>query len=154
MEQIIEGWVVKSDDPFNDLDEIYLVDRKDGEIRDEDEGRQLHMLIPEALKKLGFDYSIAEDHEEIDLADTYIADNIKIQIYASENYNSLDEMKKKTIFASLGLLEFSDSWFGYSEFTIDAINTVTFKLGGHDLLQLLEQHEGRYVYLIVDQMNI
>ena len=47
-------------------------------------------------------------------------------------------------------LEFEEHWYGYSSWTIEGFNTHSFKLGGHNLLEILKNYEGKWMYLIVD----
>lgn len=153
MEQIIKGWVTVSDD-WLDEDEIFLVknDTKTATY-DNDDGRQLRILIANALNKLGFTDLGTEDEYEDGVSGKYIAENISIQLFASDKRMKLDQIREHIVLNSMGLLEFQEEWYGYSSWTIEGFNTKTFTLGGHNILQILEHHKGKFVYLIIDRVN-
>lgn len=154
MEQIIKGWVVVSNEYFMDEDEVFLVKNNTKTITYEnDDGRQLRVLIGSALEKLGFTDIGTEEEYEDGISAKYIANNISMELFASDKRMKLDEIREYIVLDSMGLLEFQEGWYGYSSWTIEGYNTETFTLGGHDILEILKHHNGKFVYLVIDKVG-
>lgn len=154
MEQIIKGWVVVSNEYFMDEDEVFLVKNNTKTITYEnDDGRQLRVLIGSALEKLGFTDIGTEEEYEDGVSGKYVAENISMQLFASDKRMKLDEIREYIVLDSMGLLEFQECWYGYSSWTIEGYNTETFTLGGHDILEILKHYNGKFVYLVIDKVG-
>lgn len=151
MEQIIKGWVRVSTDL--DSGEVFLLKRDSSNVEWEDDGRQLRILISNALEKLGFSGSSNDEDYEDGISERYIAEGVKLQLFGSNKRAKLEEIKQNALLDAMGMLEFQENWYGYSSWTIEGFNTETFKLGGHDILSILEQHEGKFVYLVIDKVS-
>lgn len=153
MEQILKGWIIVNDDYWQDEDEIYLVKNDRKEVTDNDVDRQLRLLITNALEKLGSEDLSTEDDYESGVSGKYEVENIKLQLFAATERMKLDQIKENVLLDSMGLLEFQENWYGYSTWTIEGFNTQTFTLGGHDVLEILRQHEGKFIYLVIDKVG-
>lgn len=153
MEQILKGWVTLNQTYWVDEDELYLIKHDQGDLSCRDEGRQLRILIGNALSKLGFeDISTDNDNEE-GISGRYKVDNIQMQLFSSDKRVKLDEIRKNVVLDAMGLLNFQETWYGYSTWTIEGYVTDTFMLGGHNILEILKQHEGKFVYLVIDVVH-
>lgn len=154
MEQVIKGWVVVSSDYDMDEDEIFLVKNDSKTVTYEnDDGRQLRVLISNALEKLGFSDLGTDEEYEDGISAKYIANNISMELFASDKRMKLDQIREYIVLDSMGLLEFQEGWYGYSSWTIEGFNTEKFTLGGHDILEILKYHKGKFVYLVIDKVN-
>lgn len=152
VKQIIKGWVVINEH-WLDEDELFLVKKNSKTVDyDTDDGRQLRVLVSNALDKLGFSDLHTEDEFENGISGKYIADNISMELYASDKRIKLDQIREYIVLDSMGLLEFKETWYGYSSFTIEGFNTETFTLGGHNILEILENYKGKFVYLVIDKL--
>lgn len=144
-EEIIKGWVIS--DSYDDRD-ISLVKDNDKEY---DTERELGSLIGNALTKLGYlDESSNEDYEN-GITKKFIAEDVQMQLFASSTREKLNVIKEKVILDSMGLLDFEEHWYGYSEWTILGFNIETLQLGGHDILNIIRELEGKFVYLIISK---
>lgn len=153
MEQIIKGWVVASSDYWLDEDEIFLVKNDSKTVSyDNDDGRQLRLLISNALEKLGYSDLGTEDEYEDGISGKYVAENVSMQLFASDKRMKLDQIREYIVLDSMGLLKFQEGWYGYSSWTIEGFNTKNFTLGGHDILEILNHHMGKFVYLVIDKV--
>lgn len=150
MEQIIKGWVVKNNDYWADEDEIYFSKRDNKKIDDEDDGRQLRILMANALEKLGAEDLKADDDYEEGISGRYQVDSVQVQLFSSDKRTKLDDIRENVVLNAMGLLDFEERWYGYSSWTIEGFNTQTFQLGGHDMLEILKAYEGKWVYLVID----
>ncbi|BBM17686.1 hypothetical protein G15_3457 [Enterococcus avium] len=153
MKQIIKGWVVVNDN-WLDEGEIFLVKNELKTVDyDNDDGRQLRILVSNALDKLGISDLHTEDDYESGISGKYIADNVSMELFASDKRMKLDQIREYIVLDSMGLLEFQENWYGYSTWTIEGFNTETFTLGGHDILEILENYKGKFVYLVIDKLQ-
>lgn len=151
MEQVIKGWVVKNNDFWLDEGELFLLKRDDKKIEyDEDNGRQLRLLMSNALEKLGVVDSSTDDEYEAGISGRYQVDNVQLQLFVSDKRAKLDDIREKVVLNAMGLLNFEEQWYGYSSWTIEGFNTETFQLGGHNVLEILERYAGKWVYLVID----
>ena len=76
-----------------------------------------------------------------------------MELFASDKRMKLDQIREYIVLDSMGLLEFQENWYGYSTWTIEGFNTETFTLGGHDILEILENYKGKFVYLVIDKIS-
>lgn len=83
-----------------------------------------------------------------------IYENVSINIHVSNEKMSLEEAKNKQILFSIGELNIYESWYGYSEWTIEGYSVDEFKLigngGEHDLTEILKGYEGKYIHIICE----
>lgn len=154
MKQIIKGWVVISDNWLLDIDEIFLVKNYSKTVDYyRDNGRQLRILITDALDKLGIAELNTDDEFENGVSGKYIVDNVSMELFASDERMELERIQEYIVLDSMGLLEFQEHWYGHSAWTIDGFNTETFTLGGHDILKILESYKGKFIYLVIDKLH-
>lgn len=153
MKQILKGWVSISED-WLDTGEIFLIKRDSKTVDyDKDDGRQLRVLVSNALEKLGFSNLSTEEEYEGGISEKYIVDNISMELFAADKRMKLDQIREYIVLDSMGLLEFRENWYGYSSWTIEGFNTGKFTLGGHNILEILEYHEGKFVFLVIDKVS-
>ncbi len=148
-EQILKGFVVI--DPHDMDGEVFLVKNDQKETSSE---RELASLVSNALSALGVEDTATDDDFEDGTNQKFIADNIQLQIFASNKRTSLDDIKEKVILDSMGLLELQEVWFGYSTWTIEGFCVETFTLGGHDMLEIIKSLKDKFIYLIINQINL
>lgn len=149
-EQILKGFVVV--DPLDMDGEVFLVKNDQKETSSE---RELASLVSNALTALGIeDTATDDDFENDNISQKFTADNIQLQIFASNKRTSLDDIKEKVILDSMGLLEFQEDWFGYSTWTIEGFCVETFTLGGHDMLEIIKSLKDKFIYLVINQINL
>nr|WP_207702658.1 hypothetical protein [Enterococcus sp. 665A]MBO1340301.1 hypothetical protein [Enterococcus sp. 665A] len=153
MEQVIEGWVTINQEYWVDEDEIYLLKKDQGDIDGSDEGRQLRVLMGQALNKLGLKDAKNSYEKEQGISGKYVADNVMMQLFASSKRVKLDEIKEKIVLNSMGLLNFRETEYVHSTWTIGGYISETFTLGGHNILEILKQHEGQFIYLVIDAVH-
>ncbi|EOI20569.1 hypothetical protein UCY_02469 [Enterococcus faecalis EnGen0252] len=143
-EQILKGWVTKIgyyDSEIHLLKSMmYRQDYNEFDL----ENRKLGSLILNALSALGYE-NISDEEEDFE--------NVIMQLYASDKQEKLESIKEKVVLDSMGLLEFQENWYGYSTWTIEGYEIETFTLGGHNLLEILEGLEGKFIYLVIDRFK-
>lgn len=151
-EKIIKGWVslVGNYEP-----EIYLLKSKTHAADYyEFNKRKLSCLVANTLSSLGYiDIADGEDDFENGIVDKRVADNVSMQIFASEKQEKLATIKKNVILDSMGLLEYQEDWYGYSTWTIEGFEIDTFTLGGHNILEIIKTLENKYIYLIIGMVE-
>lgn len=159
-EQILKGWVAKIGDYDPAIHLLKsLMHRQDYNEFDL-ENRKLGSLILNALSALGYE-NISDEEEDFEngindkhgINDKRVAENVIMQLYASDKQEKLESIKEKVVLDSMGLLEFQENWYGYSTWTIEGYGIDTFTLGGHNLLEILEGLEGKFIYLIIDRFK-
>lgn len=153
-EQILKGWVAKIGDYDPAIHLLKsLMHRQDYNEFDL-ENRKLGSLILNALSALGYE-NISDEEEDFEngINDKRVAENVIMQLYASDKQEKLESIKEKVVLDSMGLLEFQENWYGYSTWTIEGYGIDTFTLGGHNLLEILEGLEGEFIYLIIDRFK-
>ncbi|HFP6573114.1 TPA: hypothetical protein ACHJ3G_002656 [Enterococcus faecalis] len=153
-EQILKGWVAKIGycDP-----EIHLLKslmHRQDYYKFDLENRNLGSLILNALSALGYE-NISDEEEDFEngISDKRVAENVIMQLFASDKQEKLESIKEKVVLDSMGLLEFQENWHGYSTWTIEGYEIETFTLGGHNLLEILEGLEGKFIYLVIDRFK-
>lgn len=146
--QIIKGWVLHEE---NWDEENIFISKSESECIYYEEN--LRILITQALDSLGFE-DIANDEDFSNSIDNiYIEKNVSMQLFVSDKEESLDSIKERIALDSMGLLKYQVNWYGYSEYTIMGFNIETFKLGGHDMFEIIKSYEGKYVYLVIDKVE-
>lgn len=145
-EQIIKGWVVAGE--YKSDGEISVVKNEDKEY---DYRRELGSLIAGALDRLGYLDIASEEDYEAGITKKVTAKDVQMQLFASDTREKLDVIKEKVILDSMGLLEFEEHWFGYSEWTIEGYNIDTLELGGHDILNIISGLRGKFIYLVISK---
>lgn len=83
------------------------------------------------------------------VASIYIP-KVAIRMYFSDNQISLDEVTEKVILNTLGALDIYTEWYGYSEWTIMGYSVENFTVGNHNLEEILESYEGKYVHIVME----
>lgn len=151
--QILKGWVTTNNNPCAGTNERYLLKEKVKEIKNCHENRALHMLICNALHALGADDITTEEEYESGISAKYHLDNVEVQIFSSVERTSLEDIAKNVVLKSMGVLDFEEGWYGWSSFTIEGFETHTFKLGGHNILDIIRQLEGKYMYITIDKVK-
>lgn len=153
MEQIIKGWVAIDHEYQIEGEEIFLVKNSLKKVTKEDDGRQLGNLISDALGRLGFDdLTTYEEYDDQRISRKYIAKNLQIKLFASNTRKKLVQIQENAILESMGLLSFQEDWYGYSTFSIEGYSVDTFTLGGHNILEVIEQYEGYFIYLLISKV--
>lgn len=150
--QILKGWVTIDNSPGAETNEPYLIKEKVKEIEYHHEHRALNMLICNALHALGAEDTTTEEEYDGGISSKYHLDNAEIQILSAVERTSLEDITKNIVLKSMGVLDFEEGWYGWSSFTIEGFETNTFKLGGHDILNIVRQLEGKYVYITIDKV--
>lgn len=143
-EEILKGWVIT-----RDQGEVSLVKNEDKEY--DDYNRELGYLIANALEKLGYTNEVSDEDHENGITKKFIAKNVQMQLFASDIREKLDDIKEKVILDSMGLLDFEEHWYGYSEWTIEGYNIDTLELGGHDILNIISGLRGKFIYLVISK---
>ena len=78
-------------------------------------------------------------------------DNVFISIYDCPKKCTLEEAQENVILSTLGLLEIETQDYGYSEYTIEGFSVYSMKLGGHDILKILESKRDRYLHVLIEK---
>lgn len=142
----VEGFLASDDEEFG-WNETFK--RRDGSEYTQVEGHIISSLLKNLNEKAtklvkcnrGNDYEY--DDEE------FIIDNVAIQLYFTDHKTTLDQAYEFMVLDSMGCLEGNEGWFGYSEYTILGYCTNNFTVGGHDILAILENHEGKYCHIVM-----
>ena len=72
------------------------------------------------------------------------------RFYSSADKETLDEVQKKHILQITGALDIYETWYGYSEYTIEGYSVEHFMVGGHDIEKELSSYNGKYVHILID----
>lgn len=95
------------------------------------------------------------------IGETPLADNFSywfegkeviIRYWVSDKEMTKDELKENTLLQISGSVD-ADYGSAYSEYTGYLWTNANCKVGGHDLLKELDNHEGKYLYMEVDYEN-
>lgn len=78
-----------------------------------------------------------------------ILDNVSIQIYWSNKECSLEEGINTLISILDGELLLNYCEFGYSEFSVLGLNVTKFKIGNHDLIDVLTSMKEKYINMLI-----
>ena len=120
MELILQGWITY------DEDENVRLSGKRG-------------LTGESISELIMEYFNYE----------YI-DDAHLQCWFSDEQCTLEEAQKNfESYMLTGALITHGYYVGYSEWTITGFIVSGLKIGGHDLVQELKDHEGQYIHFIL-----
>lgn len=157
--QILKGFVV--DLGFVQEESVYLMKSEPKqlenyrELRSElSDTREIGELMKNAVEALGFGDVKTEDEYECEYVNSkYIAEDISIQIYACDKRKKLEEIKEAIILDSMGLLNFQVDWYGYSTWTVMGYCVGDFMLGGHDMLEIIRNLKGKYIYIVIDTLE-
>lgn len=85
--------------------------------------------------------------------------NVSIELYFSEEETTLEKAKENQILSSLGILDIHESWYGYSEFTIEGFYIDKFALvengsgEGHNFGKILGNYIDKYVHFVLEIMK-
>lgn len=131
MELILQGWITY------DEDENVRLSGKRGLT-----GESISELIMEY-----FNYEYIDDGLE---EKTTVIPNAHLQCWFSDEQCTLEEAQKNfESYMLTGALITHGYYVGYSEWTITGFIVSGLKIGGHDLVQELKDHEGQYIHFIL-----
>lgn len=124
----------------------------------ENVGISIADLINQEIYKCQINHSesITKPSNEYSLEFSTYIPNVSFRAYFSDNKCTLEDAENNQILASIGGLDLLQEWYGYSEWTIMGYDTVSFKLinekdgGEHDLENILENYEGKYIHILID----
>jgi len=81
-------------------------------------------------------------------------ENCFVRFYTSETKCTLEEAINGHLEKMFGKATITGQEYGYSEYTIEGFNINTFKIGKmHDLQKILDSKKGKYVHMLIDQVN-
>jgi hypothetical protein len=80
--------------------------------------------------------------------------NIFLRIYESEEKCSLEMATEGFLQKMFGSLELSGEAYGYSEYTIEGYHINEAKLGGHDIQDIIDSKKGKYLHILIDQVDL
>lgn len=83
-------------------------------------------------------------------ATNYVIPNVSIKIYSSDRPSTLEEAEDKLVQSIYGDFDARTENYGYSEYTVMGFDLVRMELGGHDLTQIFESLEGKYVHFLFE----
>ena len=141
MKIIIKGWIE--------------IDKWEGfaEINDLPIHRQLNREIELLGVNTKNSYSCNERNEWNQNVNSLV-ENVFIKLHVSDKEMTLEEANDKLILASIGELDIFETWYGYSEYTIEGYELESFKLKGnqgeHDLEKILLDYVGKYLIMEVE----
>ena len=96
-----------------------------------------------------------EVDEEENINISMLIPKVSLRIFFSSDKCSLDDAMNNQILASIGELDILQYWYGYSEYTIEALSIEKFQLisndgGKHDLKQIFNNYIGKYVHILIE----
>lgn len=94
-----------------------------------------------------------DEEENIDIS--MLIPKVSLRIFFSSDKCSLDDAMDNQILASIGELDILQYWYGYSEYTVEALSIEKFQLisndgGKHDLKQIFNNYIGKYVHILIE----
>lgn len=133
------GWIQKDWNNFPSIDDV-----------------SIHSLLNDMIDALGVKTKDSPSHNEendYNVNISTLVENIFMQIHVSDKEITLDEANSNNILMSIGELDICETWYGYSEYTIEGYDIESFRLigkdGGHDLNKILSNHVGKYLNMVV-----
>lgn len=133
------GWIQTDWNDFPSIDDV-----------------SIHSLLNDMIDRLSVKtkdshYYSEEDDDNVNIST--LVENIFMQIHVSDKEITLDEANSNNILMSIGELDIYETWYGYSEYTIEGYDIESFRLigndGGHDLNKILSNHVGKYLNMVV-----
>lgn len=99
-----------------------------------------------------------ETNDEENINISMLIPKVSFRIFFSDIKCSLDEAINNQILASIGALDILQYWYGYSEYTVEALSIEKFQLisndgGKHDLKQIFNNYIGKYVHILIDVLE-
>lgn len=96
-----------------------------------------------------------DNNSEENINVSMLIPKVSLRIFFSDIKCSLDEAINNQILASIGALDILQYWYGYSEYTIEALSIEKFQLisndgGKHDLKQIFNNYIGKYVHILIE----
>ena len=96
-----------------------------------------------------------EVDEEENINISMLIPKVSLRIFFSSDKGSLDDAINNQILASIGELDILQYWYGYSEYTVEALSIEKFQLisndgGKHDLKQIFNNYIGKYVHILIE----
>lgn len=133
------GWIEKDWCDFPSIDEI-----------------PIHRLLNDEIDMLGVKtkYSYYHNKEnDYNIEISSLVENVSMQVHVSEKEITLDDANYNKILMSIGELDICETWYGYSEYTIEGYDIESFSLigndGEHDLNKILLNYVGKYLNMVV-----
>ena len=157
-QQIIKGWVKVTNPYWSDESEVLIVDTDEYPSESDlnlfySHDISMEDLITDALEKSGFESISTDDDFSDGVVSNYIQEGVSMSLYASEVRETLNEIKERIVLDAMGLLNYKVEWYGWSEYTIEGYNIASFKLGGHDIDEIIRSHNGKYIYLVIEKKD-
>lgn len=133
------GWIEKDWCNFPSIDDV-----------------PIHRLLNDMIDALGVktkDSHCYDDEYDYNIDISTLVENVSIQVHVSDKEITLDDANYNNILMSIGELDICETWYGYSEYTIEGYDIESFRLigndGGHDLNKILLNYVGKYLNMIV-----
>lgn len=142
----VEGFLIDDGEEFG-WEEVHQ--RKDGSTYTLVEAH----IISSLLNKLNEEAEkiVRYEDKEWDYDDNdMVIDNVGIQLFFTKDKTSLEQAREFQILDTLGALDGSEGWFGYSEYTILGYCVNKFTVGNHDILEILRSHEEEYCHIVMN----
>lgn len=133
------GWIEKDWNEFPSIDDV-----------------PIHELLNDMIDALGIKTKESYYHNEendYNINISALVENVSMQIHVSDKEITLDDANYNNILMSIGELDICETWYGYSEYTIEGYDIESFRLignnGGHDLNEILLNYVGKYLNMVV-----
>jgi hypothetical protein len=82
-----------------------------------------------------------------------IVPNVLVKIYRCPKECSLEEAKHALIDKYFGYMDISTQDYGYSEYTVEGFDVLECKIGEHDLNDLLQDDQNRFIILTIEKIK-
>lgn len=76
--------------------------------------------------------------------------NVFLRMHFSDKEISLAEAENNQILSSVGELDIYTEWYGYSEYSIEGYSVENFTVGNHNIEEILESNNNKYVHILID----
>jgi hypothetical protein len=97
-----------------------------------------------------YDHGLSFDFEE---ESTDTLKNIFFRFYSSNKECTLEGAIKGHVKKISGNLTAVGQEYGYSEYTVEGFDVTALVLGGHNLGKIMESYEGKYLHILIDQVE-
>lgn len=142
----VEGFLVSDGEEFGWEELYYRSDGKSYTLIEAHIINSLLLKLNEEAKTLIKDKSGDWDYDDYEIE----IPNVGLQLFFTDKKSTLEEAEEFLILEAHGLLDGSESWFGYSEYTILGYYVDRFTVGNHDILDILTSHEGKYCHIVMN----
>lgn len=116
----------------------------------------IHSLLNDRIDVLGIktiNSHCYNEEDDYNINISTLVENVLIQIHVSDKEITLDEANSNNILMSIGELDIYETWYGYSEYTIEGYDIESFRLigndGCHDLNKILLNYVGKYLNMVI-----